>query len=72
MKALNDKTQGKRGRISETRSLVAPIKGWWVGSPLAEAPPNTAYLLETGRVVMSGLSAAIRDDESVRRSYLGY
>jgi branched-chain amino acid transport system ATP-binding protein len=31
-----------------------------------------AYLLETGRVVMSGLSATIRDDESVRRSYLGY
>jgi len=31
-----------------------------------------AYLLETGRVVMSGPSATIRDDESVRRSYLGY
>jgi branched-chain amino acid transport system ATP-binding protein len=31
-----------------------------------------AYLLETGRVVMSGPAATIRDDESVRRSYLGY
>ena len=31
-----------------------------------------AYLLETGRVVMSGPSATIRSDESVRRSYLGY
>ncbi len=31
-----------------------------------------AYLLETGRVVMGGPAAAIRDDESVRRSYLGY
>ena len=31
-----------------------------------------AYLLETGRVVMSGPAEAIRNDESVRRSYLGY
>lgn len=31
-----------------------------------------AYLLETGRVVVSGTSDAIRDNESVRRSYLGY
>ncbi len=31
-----------------------------------------AYLLETGRVVMSGPAEAIRDDAAVRRSYLGY
>ncbi len=31
-----------------------------------------AYLLETGEVVMSGESHVIRDDENVRRSYLGY
>ena len=31
-----------------------------------------AYLIETGRIVMSGAAAAIREDESVRRSYLGY
>jgi branched-chain amino acid transport system ATP-binding protein len=31
-----------------------------------------AYLLETGRVVMSGTSQQIRSDEAVRRSYLGY
>ena len=31
-----------------------------------------AYLLETGNVVMSGESQVIRDDENVRRSYLGY
>ncbi|MET4702160.1 branched-chain amino acid transport system ATP-binding protein [Constrictibacter sp. MBR-5] len=31
-----------------------------------------AYLLETGRVVMSGPATEIREDESVRRSYLGY
>ena len=31
-----------------------------------------AYLLETGRVVVSGTADAIRSDEAVRRSYLGY
>jgi branched-chain amino acid transport system ATP-binding protein len=31
-----------------------------------------AYLLETGRVVVSGDAASIRSDEAVRRSYLGY
>ena len=31
-----------------------------------------AYLLETGRVVISGSADAIRSDEAIRRSYLGY
>jgi branched-chain amino acid transport system ATP-binding protein len=31
-----------------------------------------AYLLETGRVVISGTAEAIRSDEAIRRSYLGY
>ena len=31
-----------------------------------------AYLLETGRVVMSGPSADLQRDDSIRRSYLGY
>ncbi|MBX6424547.1 MAG: ABC transporter ATP-binding protein [Variibacter sp.] len=31
-----------------------------------------AYLLETGRVVMSGPAAEIKRNESVRRAYLGY
>jgi branched-chain amino acid transport system ATP-binding protein len=33
---------------------------------------NHAYLLETGRVVISGSAESIRNDASVRRSYLGY
>jgi branched-chain amino acid transport system ATP-binding protein len=33
---------------------------------------DQAYLLETGRVVISGSAEAIRNDEAVRRSYLGY
>jgi branched-chain amino acid transport system ATP-binding protein len=31
-----------------------------------------AYLLETGRVVMSGPAADLKKDDSIRRSYLGY
>ncbi|KPK30219.1 MAG: ABC transporter ATP-binding protein [Betaproteobacteria bacterium SG8_40] len=33
---------------------------------------DTAYLLETGTVVMSGPADELRQAESVRRSYLGY
>jgi len=33
---------------------------------------DTAYLLETGRVVTGGPAAQLRDDESIRRAYLGY
>ena len=33
---------------------------------------DQAYLLETGRVVISGSAEAIRGNESVRRSYLGH
>ena len=39
---------------------------------MALALADHAYLLETGRVVMSGSAQAIRSDEQVRRSYLGY
>jgi branched-chain amino acid transport system ATP-binding protein len=31
-----------------------------------------AYLLETGKVVMSGLAAELKRDDAIRRSYLGY
>lgn len=33
---------------------------------------SRAYVLETGRLVLSGPAATIREDDSVRRSYLGY
>ena len=33
---------------------------------------SSAYVLEVGKVAVAGTSAALRDDESVRRSYLGY
>jgi branched-chain amino acid transport system ATP-binding protein len=31
-----------------------------------------AYLIETGHLVMAGAAAAVRGDENIRRSYLGY
>jgi branched-chain amino acid transport system ATP-binding protein len=31
-----------------------------------------AYLIETGRLVMEGPAQRLRDDENVRRAYLGY
>jgi branched-chain amino acid transport system ATP-binding protein len=31
-----------------------------------------AYLIETGRLVMEGPAQLLRDDENIRRSYLGY
>ncbi len=33
---------------------------------------GTAYVLEVGKVAVSGASAALREDDAVRRSYLGY
>jgi branched-chain amino acid transport system ATP-binding protein len=39
---------------------------------LALAAAARAYVLEVGTVAVSGTSAELRDNESVRRSYLGY
>ena len=33
---------------------------------------SRAYVLEVGRVALTGTSAELRGNESVRRSYLGY
>jgi branched-chain amino acid transport system ATP-binding protein len=33
---------------------------------------SSAYVLEVGKVAVAGTSAALRENESVRRSYLGY
>ncbi|MFM9980186.1 MAG: ABC transporter ATP-binding protein [Burkholderiales bacterium] len=33
---------------------------------------DRAYLIETGHIVLSGSAAEIKQDEAVRRSYLGY
>jgi branched-chain amino acid transport system ATP-binding protein len=33
---------------------------------------QTAYVIETGRIVMSGNASEIANDENIRKSYLGY
>jgi branched-chain amino acid transport system ATP-binding protein len=39
---------------------------------MALALADRAYVLETGRIVISGSAEEIRNDDAVRRSYLGY
>jgi branched-chain amino acid transport system ATP-binding protein len=39
---------------------------------LALAMAHDVYLLETGRIVRSGPAAEIRNDDAVRKAYLGY
>ena len=39
---------------------------------LALGLADRAYLLETGRVVLAGPASEIRQDDAVRRAYLGY
>ena len=39
---------------------------------LAMDVANRAYVLETGTIVASGEASALRDDETIRKAYLGY
>ena len=58
-KAINEKDRISMLLVEQNASLALKLA-------------DHAYLLETGRVVISGSSESIRNDESVRRSYLGY
>lgn len=58
----------KRIREQEGTSMLLVEQNANIALNLADH----AYLLETGDVVMSGESHVIRDDETVRKSYLGY
>jgi branched-chain amino acid transport system ATP-binding protein len=33
---------------------------------------DQAYLIETGKIVLSGTAESLKRDDSVRKSYLGY
>ena len=57
-------------RIRAEQSMSILLVEQNAGMALAFA--EQAYLLETGRIVMFGPAAEIRQDESIRRSYLGY
>jgi branched-chain amino acid transport system ATP-binding protein len=55
--------------VRETRVSILVVEQ---NANLALAIADHAYLLETGRFVMSGSAEDIGKDESLRRSYLGY
>lgn len=61
---------GILGTINETEQVSMLLVEQ--NANLALGFAKTAYLLETGRVVLTGDADEIKNDESVRRSYLGY
>ena len=60
---------GALRRLNESGTTIVVVEQ---NASLALAAARHAYVLETGRIVLSGESAALREDDSVRRSYLGY
>ena len=59
MKSINEVDQVSMLLVEQNASLALKLADY-------------AYLLETGKVVLSGSAADIRSDESIRRTYLGY
>jgi branched-chain amino acid transport system ATP-binding protein len=58
------------GELNEREGLTVLVVEQ--NATLALGASARAYVLEVGRVALSGTSAELRRDESVRRSYLGY
>jgi branched-chain amino acid transport system ATP-binding protein len=56
-------------RMNEAGTTIVVVEQ---NASLALAAASRAFVLETGRVVLSGPSEELRSNESVRRSYLGY
>ncbi|HXW19193.1 MAG TPA: ABC transporter ATP-binding protein [Roseiarcus sp.] len=59
LKAINEEESVSMLIVEQNANLALSLAGY-------------AYLLETGSIVISGPSSAVRADESVRRVYLGY
>jgi branched-chain amino acid transport system ATP-binding protein len=59
LKQMNDREKVSIFLVEQNASLALQLA-------------DHAYLIETGRVVMSGPAREIREDESIRRAYLGY
>lgn len=59
LRALNEKEKVSMFLVEQNASLALELA-------------DHAYLLETGRVVMSGPAKELSQDESIRRAYLGY
>ena len=61
------KILGKINREDKVTILVVEQN-----AQLALELAETAFVIETGRIVMSGAAAEIASDENIRKSYLGY
>jgi branched-chain amino acid transport system ATP-binding protein len=59
LRTLNEKEKVSMFLVEQNASLALELA-------------DHAYLLETGRVVMSGPAKELSQDESIRRAYLGY
>jgi branched-chain amino acid transport system ATP-binding protein len=57
------------GRIRESRNVAILLVEQ--NASLALELADTAYLLETGRIVLAGPAAAVRSNDAVRSAYLG-
>ena len=60
---------GALGRMNEDGTTILVVEQ---NAVLALRHAARAYVLETGRVVLSGPADELREHESVRQSYLGY
>jgi branched-chain amino acid transport system ATP-binding protein len=56
-------------RMNENGTTIVVVEQ---NATIALTTARTAHVLETGRVVLSGLARDLQRNESVRRSYLGY
>jgi branched-chain amino acid transport system ATP-binding protein len=56
-------------RMNENGTTIIVVEQ---NATIALTTARTAHVLETGRVVLSGLARDLQRNESVRRSYLGY
>jgi branched-chain amino acid transport system ATP-binding protein len=56
-------------RLNERGTAIVVVEQ---NAVLALTAARHAYLLETGRVVLAGEASSMRENENVRRSYLGY
>jgi branched-chain amino acid transport system ATP-binding protein len=61
------KILGKINREDKVTILVVEQN-----AQLALEIADHAYVIETGRIVMSGKAAEVADNEDIRKSYLGY
>jgi branched-chain amino acid transport system ATP-binding protein len=57
------------GELNEKGTTILVVEQ---NAALALGAAKHAYVLETGRVVLGGTAEALRRDDSVRKSYLGY